>query len=64
MTDATDSMPARRAVEAWAEAKATPAWVFSAARAHARWVRGAECTEAEFDAAIERARNVLLGGGS
>ncbi len=52
--------PVRRAVEKLAAEKGTKAWLFAAAKIGQRWAIGAELTEAEYDKAIEAARNVKL----
>jgi hypothetical protein len=51
----------RRTAEAWRDAKQTVAWAFAAARAGERWPLGQELTEAQYDAAIDRAKNMRLG---
>ncbi len=48
--------PEKKTVELWAAQKSIPVWLFAALRAHERWAIGAERTEAEFDAAIERVK--------
>jgi hypothetical protein len=50
--------PEKKTVESWAAQKATPPWLFAAARAHERWAIGAELTEAEFDAALARIQSL------
>jgi hypothetical protein len=48
--------PEKKTVELWAAQKATPAWLFAAARAYERWGIGSQLTEADFDAALARAQ--------
>jgi hypothetical protein len=55
-----NSEPERRAVEAWARAKGTPAWLFAAARACNRWPIGIELTADEFDAAVAAAASTRI----
>lgn len=55
----------RRTLEEWAADKkhvGLEAWKFAAAKAHAKWVEGAEVTEEQYDAAVEAACNVSLSG--
>ena len=51
----------RKPVEEHAKAKNTPAWLFAGAKAGEGWALGRELTEAEYDAAIERAGSHRLG---
>jgi hypothetical protein len=53
----------RKPAEEWAQAKqhtGKRAWMFAAARAAEGWPRGAELTEAEYDAGVERAANLQV----
>lgn len=50
----------RKRVEEWAQAKSTIDWQFAAAQAGHRWAIGTELTEAEYDAAIQRAAHVSM----
>jgi len=47
-------------VEAWAQAWATPAWLFAAARVHAHWAIGTEVTEAQYTSAVESVAGIHL----
>lgn len=63
MTDSTTPLPPpapRLTIEAWANQKATAAWLFAGAKAGERWAVGAELTEAAYDDAVERAGNVQV----
>ncbi|MFN7131602.1 MAG: hypothetical protein ACK4N5_05930 [Myxococcales bacterium] len=56
----TKSKGERRTVEAWATEKATPAWLFAGAKAGERWAIGAELTEDEYTAAIQKAASITI----
>lgn len=47
-----------RTVEDWRAAKATPNWLFAAAKVGKRWAIGQRITEADYDAAIARVRGL------
>jgi hypothetical protein len=53
----------KKPAEQWAETKkhtGRAAWKFAAARAAENWPVGAELTESEYDAAVNRALNVAV----
>jgi hypothetical protein len=46
--------------EHWAKTKATPVWLFRAAKAREHWPIGAELTEAQYDAALAGVLNITV----
>jgi hypothetical protein len=53
-----------RTVEQWCADKATPAWSFAAAKAHARWPIGLLVDESTYDTAVHEAAHVSLSAPS
>jgi hypothetical protein len=47
-------------VEQWATEKQIADWLFAAAKTGHRWPQGVEFSEADFDAAIERAAHTQI----
>lgn len=50
--DENETPEPRKTAAGWAKLKGTSPHVVAGVRVHARWVLGAELTEAEYDAAI------------
>lgn len=51
-----------RTVEAWRGEKATPAWLFDAAKTMHTWPIGRVLSESDYDAAIDAAAHVRISG--
>lgn len=61
MADETNDAPAGlKPIEWHAQSKKTPTWLFAAMKACHEFGEGKELTEAEYDAAIERAGNLKM----
>lgn len=58
----TAAAPERRTIESWRTEKQTEEWLFRAAKAFKRWGIGSECTEAEYDSAVEQTAGLRVGG--
>jgi len=57
------AVAATKTVEAWSQDKATPAWLFGAAKAVGGWGEGRVLTEAEYEATCAKASGARMLGG-
>lgn len=60
-TGTSVSAHGKRPAEEWRALKKTEAHWFAGAQASWQWIVGFELTEAEYDAAVDGAKNVLIG---
>jgi hypothetical protein len=67
MSEKKDAAPkseryGKKSAEAWAEEKATPAWLHASAKVMHRWPQGKMLDEAEYAKALEAVLAVRIGG--